>query len=249
MPQLHAVTFDLWHTLMKDSPEVGRERFRARMDGIQKLLAEAEVHTDYEQLRAASRACFRACEGIRDQGRELSFHDQVDLFLNLLRPGLAKQLPKRLYRRIAEVYGSLPKPHLPEMAPGAPEVLRALKGQDLPLALISNTGVTPGTTLRALLDEFGLLEHLDHLVFSDEVGLVKPNEKIFHLTLEKLGVKAEHAAHVGDHPEADVQGAKKAGMLTVQVNSTVSREQVEEPHAKAATLKDVPEALEKLRRE
>ena len=57
----------------------------------------------------------------------------------------------------------------------------------LKIGLISNTGMTPGTTFRAHLENIGLLGFFDVLTFSDEVKLSKPSEEIFRLTLRALG--------------------------------------------------------------
>jgi len=248
MPTLRGVTLDLWRTLMEDSQEVGRARFQYRMTGMQAVLAEAGVAVNDDGLRQASRACFRACEGIRGLERELSFHDQVDLFLNLVEPGLAAKLTDPVKDRIREIYGAMPAPHTPTVAPGAPQVLRALREQGYTLALISNTGVTPGATMRKLLADLDLLPHLNVLVFSDEVGLVKPAERIFHLTLERMGMVPGEVVHVGDHTKADVFGGNRAGMWTVQVETQVEREQVAEPHVRIPALADLPGALERIQR-
>lgn len=247
MTTLRGVTLDLWRTLMEDTQEVGRARLQYRMTGIQALLAETGLAVAADQLRQASRACFRACEGIRGLERELSFTDQVDLFLNLVAPGLATGLSSGAKGRIREVYGAMPAPHTPTVVPGAVQVLRTLRDEGYKLALISNTGVTPGTTIRKLLADLELLPYLGVLVFSDEVGMVKPAEGIFRLALERLDMTAQEAAHVGDHPKADVLGGNRVGMWTVQVASSQEREQVAEPHVRIASLADLPVALERIR--
>ena len=248
MPTLRGVTLDLWRTLMEDSQEVGRARFQYRMTGIQAVLAEKGVAVDSDALRQASRACFRACEGIRGLERELSFNDQVDLFLNLVEPGLATRLPDVAKGRIRDIYGCMPSPHTPTLALNAVHVVQTLREQGYMLALISNTGVTPGTTMRKLLADLELLPHLNVLVFSDEVGLVKPAERIFHLTLERMGMAPHEVVHVGDHTKADVFGGNRAGMWTVQVETQVEREQVAEPHVRIPALADLPSALERIQR-
>jgi putative hydrolase of the HAD superfamily len=48
-------------------------------------------------------------------------------------------------------------------------------------------------------------------VFSNEFGWSKPDPRIFQHTLEKLDTPPEHALHVGDLEELDVEGARRAG--------------------------------------
>jgi putative hydrolase of the HAD superfamily len=45
--------------------------------------------------------------------------------------------------------------------------------------------------------------------------VAKPHERIFQLTLEKLGARPDETVHVGDSEPADITGAKLAGLRTV----------------------------------
>lgn len=54
----------------------------------------------------------------------------------------------------------------------------------------------------------------DVVVISGEVGLRKPDPKIFSLTIEKLGLEAERCVFVDDHP-GHLKAAVDAGMTTV----------------------------------
>ena len=96
--------------------------------------------------------------------------------------------------------------------PGAEEVLGTLEEAGIRRALICDTGFTPGRMVRQLLDEAGLLEHLEVLCFSDEVGVPKPGNEIFAKALAELGVRPPEAIHVGDLKRTDVAGAREIGM-------------------------------------
>ncbi|MGE5272956.1 MAG: HAD-IA family hydrolase [Verrucomicrobiota bacterium] len=91
--------------------------------------------------------------------------------------------------------------------PRAPAMLSSLRARGLDLAVVSNWDI-------------GLAEHLERLgihglfstvVTSAEAGAAKPDPTIFHLALERLGVEARRALHVGDEDE-DERGAAAAGM-------------------------------------
>jgi putative hydrolase of the HAD superfamily len=106
--------------------------------------------------------------------------------------------------------------HLPpELSPRAEEAVRELASRGVALGIISNTGRTPGVILRRVLERHDLLRHFTAISYSDEVGYRKPDAEIFRRTLAELGVGAGEAAHVGDNPVADVQGAQGAGMRGV----------------------------------
>jgi putative hydrolase of the HAD superfamily len=50
------------------------------------------------------------------------------------------------------------------------------------------------------------------LVDSGDVGVDKPDPRIFHIALDALGVTADRAWYVGDTPLIDVVGARRAGV-------------------------------------
>ncbi len=62
----------------------------------------------------------------------------------------------------------------------------------------------------------GLTEFFDFVITRDDVsGEEKPSMLPFRAAIKKLGVKPEEIVFVGDNPERDILGAKKAGMVTV----------------------------------
>lgn len=95
-------------------------------------------------------------------------------------------------------------------------LLEALRGRGIKTGLIMNSWPDPARVLRADVEELGLAELFDVMVFSAEVGFSKPQPEIFLLALEQLGVAPEDAMFVGDRLDTDVQGAARVGMVTVQ---------------------------------
>ncbi|PWK15820.1 HAD family hydrolase [Tumebacillus permanentifrigoris] len=77
--------------------------------------------------------------------------------------------------------------------------------------------ITNGQSERqnAKLDLLGIRDYFDVTLISAEVGYEKPDPLIFLLALEALGVEAEEAIYVGDHPQNDVGGAEFAGITPV----------------------------------
>lgn len=102
---------------------------------------------------------------------------------------------------------------------GARETLEALAGAGIPCALVCDTGLTPGRVVRRHLDRLGLLDGLAEQIFSDEVGVPKPDPKIFRAALVPLGVRPEHALHVGDLRRTDVAGARSLAMRSVRLRA------------------------------
>jgi HAD superfamily hydrolase (TIGR01549 family) len=98
-----------------------------------------------------------------------------------------------------------------KLQPDAMDVLNALKGK-YKLALLSNhtTAVQLEKVVRLKLDTI-----FDHIVTSEEVGVEKPDPKIYEFTLRKIGVSADQAVMIGDQPAGDIIGAKQAGLMTI----------------------------------
>ena len=63
----------------------------------------------------------------------------------------------------------------------------------------------------------GLIDLVDALTISGETDTRKPEPEIFRLTAEKLGLKPEECAFVGDMFKNDVYGAHRAGMLPIWI--------------------------------
>jgi len=96
---------------------------------------------------------------------------------------------------------------------GVPETLAKLKEMGLKLAVISNA--TCGRLVRRALERRGMIGYFDHVAVSADLGPCKPDPSIFWGTMHALEFKAEECAVVGDQPETDIEGARRAGMRAV----------------------------------
>jgi HAD superfamily hydrolase (TIGR01509 family) len=94
-------------------------------------------------------------------------------------------------------------------------LLDSLRDRGLKLGLVSNAK-DPGWLLHDDLARMGLAERLDVAIFSSEVGKRKPHPLIFETALRELAVDPAQTVFVGDSRYADMLGAKRLGMTTVQ---------------------------------
>jgi putative hydrolase of the HAD superfamily len=108
--------------------------------------------------------------------------------------------------------------------PEVPGTLARLRADGARLAVVSNWDVS----LHHVLERTGLRRLVDAVVVSAELGVAKPDPAIFRAALERLGADADGAMHVGDSLEADVTGARAAGLDAVLVvrNGAVAPEGV-----------------------
>lgn len=89
--------------------------------------------------------------------------------------------------------------------------LERLHGAGIQMGIVSNWDVR----LPELCHHLGLTRYLEFVISSANLGRSKPQQSIFGIALERVGVSAPEAAHVGDHYYADVLGARSAGIHPV----------------------------------
>ena len=231
MAEITTVTFDLWQTLLLDNRELGLARAMVRLEGAQKALARFGEEYELEHVREAYRACYRQCRSVREQQLDVSFQEQVEIFVDHISPGLVERLDGQVLDEIVRVYADSFLVCPPVLHADAKPVLRDLKAMGLNLGLISNTGMTPGATFRFYLDGEGVLGYFDQMTFSDEVKLAKPGTEIFLMTLRAMGTEPAQAIHVGDHVVNDVVGGNRSGMKTIWIEGFYEREDPQDPES------------------
>lgn len=129
--------------------------------------------------------------------------------------------------------------------PGAGDLLRALRACHLRLGVVTNNLVSEQVQK---MERLGFSPLVDALVVSEEVGSIKPDPRIFHVALERLGTRREDAVMVGDAWQADIVGAGRAGIAAVWLDR--QGQGVPDPAvplaARLAALEPVEEVAEKL---
>ena len=82
---------------------------------------------------------------------------------------------------------------------------------DFRTALLSNAWPSVRDTLENLWE---IAEIFDEITLSCEVGMAKPDPRIYHMTLEALGIPAEQTVFIDDF-ERNVEGARRVGMNAI----------------------------------
>ena len=72
--------------------------------------------------------------------------------------------------------------------------------------------------LRHYCSELGLFQYFDHILGSADLGVSKPDGRIFADACSRLGVPADRVLHVGDTLADDYEGGEAAGLLAVLVD-------------------------------
>ncbi len=240
---LKAVTFDLWQTLLLDTPE-GLERARAeRVRGVWEVLRRRGFPLALPSVANAYDGVAVRLEQLWAAQRDVGSREQVRLILENL--ALEERVPPEdpLMEDLKDAYTLPILSALPVVNAGAREVLARLRDVGLRLAVVCNTGRTPGRMLRLVLDRLGLARFLSVLTFSDEVGLRKPHPEIFRRTLSALEVVPGEAVHVGDDARTDVAGARGIGMRAIHLRHAGSASQDSDGAESISFLQELPERL------
>jgi putative hydrolase of the HAD superfamily len=127
--------------------------------------------------------------------------------------GLAELgLPLDLAVQIARYRLGLPSRFV--LDPDAIPVLQDLRERGYKIGLVSNWD----GSLAATCSELGLTPYIDYVGDSTVFGQAKPAPAFFLHVLDQLGVPPEAAFHVGDHYDADVEGARAAGITPILID-------------------------------
>ncbi len=92
---------------------------------------------------------------------------------------------------------------------GAGEWMRQLRNQGIQVGMATN--MTAYIQYRKV-ERLGIGPLLDWIVTSEEVGVEKPDPRIFQVCVEKSGVSSGECLFVGDNLRGDIEGAMRAGM-------------------------------------
>lgn len=158
--------------------------------------------------------------------RDLDEHVFWGLF-----PGASHSEAVRVSRQVRKRWPELEDEIPLELYPDVEPTLGRLKGDGYPLGLVSNAPAEMTKTVEAL----GLSKYLDCVVISGVVGYSKPNPEIFRIALKELAVTPEEAVHVGDLYEADVVGARNAGIRGLLIDRDSVRVSTDCPRLRELT--------------
>jgi putative hydrolase of the HAD superfamily len=214
-PQLKAIAFDLWETLITDTPELSRQQERLRLTRMEEILTAHGFGELADRIEHAYRALWHRCHDLYwSMDLDVPCRRQIEHFLEELELDPAS-FEETVLEALEDAYAGAALEILPQTVAGAEELLAELKARGLRVGLISNTGRTPGSVLRAILERLRLAQHIDVMVFSNEHGECKPQQSIFEELRRGLGVAYEEMMFVGDNPYVDVHGAQRLGMKGV----------------------------------
>lgn len=102
-----------------------------------------------------------------------------------------------------------------ELVDGAKEILIKLKEMGYKIALVADTKIG---TYKNVLGKFDMFKYFDCFAISEELGVQKPDPRIFLFALDSLGIEEKEYKNVimvGNNLRRDIIGANRLGLISV----------------------------------
>jgi putative hydrolase of the HAD superfamily len=224
MAALRVVTFDLWETLLFERNGANALRTETRCSNFAKALRRFDVEVLPSQVACALEDMISFLLKTWNRNEDITHQEQLRLVVKYATKG-AVTMKKRWIRELSAAYVSPIYQVPPYLNPDALTMLESLQKQNRRVGLICNTGLTPGFELRKFLAK-DVARYFDHMTFSDEIGIRKPDPKIFLHTAQKLKTKPNEIVHIGDNLKSDVWGAKNAGFKAFYLQSNEGQDKI-----------------------
>ncbi len=208
---IKAVFFDWYNTLAYHEPL----RQVLYSQAFQRLGIELTAKDVIRGILAADRYCLE--ENAKSPLRKRSRKEQFEVYLYYPRAILAEagveapqELPEQIMKIVIEQFEGATLALFDDVL----STLDTLTKQNLILGMITNAAKDTLSVHRKL----GLEPYLDFVVTPEDAGADKPEPLIFQAALDRAGVSASEAAHIGDQYELDIVGARGVGIKPILID-------------------------------
>jgi putative hydrolase of the HAD superfamily len=209
-------SFDLWLTLIKSHPSFKQERNSYFFDNFN------QKNKSLEEITRIFRQVDLMCNAINERtGNNLdaeemylmvisAVNDHAYTFHDIDLEALYHEMEQLVFKYLPIIYCG-----------NTAGALVRLKEENNTLSLLSNTAFIKGRTLREVLKRLEIHDLFDFQLYSDEVGMSKPNQELFRLMIKSIGrtIDLKEIIHIGDNIKADIEGGNTAGISTLLINS------------------------------
>lgn len=213
---LKVITIDYWNTLFDSSN--GIERNKLRNEAIKSTLIQLNPNITENDIKDAIYAAWGHFNKIwTEQMQTPTPRQSVEFFWDYLKLPKNEEAIDFVVNSFSTAILDLP----PNLMQDASYVLEQLS-KDFKLAIISDTGFSPGSVLKILMERAGILDYFSAFSFSDETNVAKPHPQAYLKVFNELNVRPEEALHIGDIEQTDILGAKKLGMKAIRFSGDPS---------------------------
>lgn len=199
LPQnIKGVMFDLMDTLVYLEDGV--------YEGTQRKLAR-ELEISFERFKLAwTSSRINASTGL---------FKTTEQRINWITKELGISIPKETLENMASEIETMWKDNVQLYDETVP-LLEHLHKNGFRIAVVSNGP----TAMESLKDKLGLSTLVDAFTLSHQVGILKPNPRIYNITLRHLGLKPSECIFVGDGNDHELDGAREVGLYCIRIRRT-----------------------------
>jgi putative hydrolase of the HAD superfamily len=227
-----AIFFDVGHTLITPSPSLE--------EVVKEVLGEEGIEVSLELLRKTAPIVDAYYNELYEKDGDVwaSREGAVWLWEELYGFWMRKLgVSERAYELGRKIYDAFGVGGRWKSFADVPQVLKELQERGMILGVISNWD----ERLSQILSEIGLGDFFNFILASAEVGMAKPDRRIFQRALRLAGVSPQEAVHVGDHLLADVEGPLKVGISPILIDRFHRLDKVEVSCSKVTSLAELLE--------
>ena len=207
---IKAVFFDFYHTL-----GVWRESLRPR---LQRITDRYGCEIDWERYATARGNLYADASGSDPTAYTLlgTMQEIIESYCKFVEAVGVQEHVEQVAWELLQSEHSFFAASAATLYDDTVPTLQHLRDAGFKLAIISNWD----TPLDPLTERLGIAHYFDMIVASHDTRVLsaKPDLHIFNYTLAAVGVSAEEAVHVGDTYEADILGARNAGIRPILID-------------------------------
>lgn len=230
---LKLVTLDLDNTLWETDPVI----VRAEQASYNWLIAACPDVGDLYSADELNRYRRQLAECYPDLGHQVSKLRLEALRRICMQAGCSRQQALTLAQQAFDVFYDH-RSRLP-LFDGALTTLQWLNKRYMLIALTNGNADLERVGIRHLFTE-----HYN----AEQTGAAKPAPDLFLAALQRAGVEAHECLHIGDHPEQDVDAARRLGFHTLWINVLGQNwpDRLPPPQWQSADLNQVPDLIQTL---
>lgn len=196
--KFEAVLFDLFGTLIDD--------FAA---------SSGEMHTEMAAVLAVPYERFIPLWGQTTEMRIIGAFDSVEANINYVLGAMSLHAQADQIRKAVEIrmkyIGQALRPR-----PGAIDTLTEVKNRGYKIGLLSNCSIE----IPMLWQATAFADLIDKPIFSSIEHLRKPDERIYHLACERLGIRPDSCLYIADGEDHELAAAAKVGLRPVLIRTS-----------------------------
>jgi putative hydrolase of the HAD superfamily len=207
---LKLISIDFWNTIFDSSNGIERNNYRREV--LLSAAAQHSINISDEEFNTVLKDSWEYFNRIwKEDLRTPNSIELVDFIWQKFNIPNDRNLINKVASEFAECVYMYP----PSLMKDLKFAIEQLEKKFI-LCIVSDTGLSPGSVLRNMLNNESILHYFKAFSFSDETGVAKPHPKAFHTILDKFNCEPEESLHIGDIEYTDIKGAKNIGMKCIR---------------------------------